>query len=173
MKDGRIETARLLLRPWQPGDAGDLFEIYREAEVMRWLGDGTAKPLTDLAQAQRAVTRRMENQNPKGLGLWAVEEKASGRVIGSCGLTPMEGGPETEISYHLGKPHWGQGFATEAAAPWLRHGLEVLHLPQVFGMAYPENPASLRVLRKIGMTYVGQEKHYGHMLEVYRAVSTP
>jgi ribosomal-protein-alanine N-acetyltransferase len=102
-----------------------------------------------------------------GFAMAAVVERASGRVIGDCGLQPLEGGPDVELGYRLGSAYRGRGYATEAGRAWLTYGLETLGLERIVAVAWPENVGSWRVMEKCGMRRVGSGEHYGHETVVY------
>ncbi len=104
----------------------------------------------------------MTVQAEHGFSLWLATEKATGAVVGDCGLQPLEfRGPEVELGYRLGRRHWGRALATEAATVCLRTGFEELGLERIVAVAYPDNAASRRVLEKIGFRYEGLGRHYG------------
>ncbi len=168
-----LETERLLLREWTPGDAQAYFEIYQDPEMFRWLGNGTGKPPKDVAQVRQRLERRViEGTMPK-LGLWATLDKSRGRIVGNCGLVQTPESGEIELVYHIARPDWGLGYATEAARACLEYGLKTLNLARVVGLVYPENRASARVLEKIGMRPEGECQAYGTTLKRYAAVSRP
>jgi [ribosomal protein S5]-alanine N-acetyltransferase len=152
-----IETERLLLRPFEPADAGEIDPIYRE----RW--PYFPGPLSSsLAQTQGIVERMMAVHAEHGFSLWLVRDRPTGAVVGDCGLIPLElRGPEIELGYRLGRRWWGGGLATEAAGAALRAGLDVLGLDRILAVTHPENAGSRRVMEKLGMTYQGVGSYYG------------
>jgi ribosomal-protein-alanine N-acetyltransferase len=167
-----FETARLVVRPWTVDEAEQAFAIYSDEDVTRYLGGG--RPHPDVA-ASRAWIERMAARNasfPPGLGLWAAYLKGFGPPIGSVLLLPLDGGPEIELGYHLGKSWWGQGYATELACGGVRYGFEVLGLKRIAGVTFPENVASQRVLTKAGLRHEGRGQYFGHELE-YFAIDAP
>ena len=96
-----------------------------------------------------------------GFGLWAVEFKETGELIGDCGLFLVEGrGPEVEVAYHFGKEWWGHGYATEAATACLGYGFRECGLQEIIAISYPQHTASRRVMEKSGMKYVGNARYY-------------
>ena len=111
-----IETERLVLRELEPGDLDDLAAMFADEEVMRWIG-GRRRPRTRRrGRHDRAPTAATTLE--RGWGQWATVERASGRMIGVCGLIlwPSIGGrEELEVAYLLARTDWGKGFATEAA----------------------------------------------------------
>ena len=94
----KIETARLLLRPWRDEDLDPYARICADPLVMRYIGSGA--PLTR-RQSERQVARFVHHWEERGFGLWAVEDKATGAFIGRIGLHHHEdwpeGGHKTEV----------------------------------------------------------------------------
>ncbi|MGE3272409.1 MAG: GNAT family N-acetyltransferase, partial [Chloroflexota bacterium] len=165
-----LETERLLIQPFQTADAEQMLAIWSDPEVMRWIPSGV---VTTLETAREKVGRFMAHHAQHGYSLWPVREKASGRIIGDCGLLQLAWtGPEVEIAYRFGRDAWGKGYATEAAAACLRYGFEVIGLEQIIAVASPEHTASRRVMEKNGLQFVGTVTAYGHELVKY-AINRP
>jgi ribosomal-protein-alanine N-acetyltransferase len=162
-----IETQRLLLRTWSPDDAEAVLRIYSHPDVTYFLGTGA--PDQTLEDALKRIQRGISHQERHGYGFWAVVEKATARLIGTCGLKHLEDGVPVEVGYHLARPVWGRGFATEAAAACLRYGFEQLHFDRILAVVAPANFASVRVIEKIGMTFERMGYHYGREVRVYAA----
>ena len=155
-----IETERLLLRQWREGDLEAYARICADTEVMRYL-PATLSREKSLEQMAGFV-RHWEEQ---GFGLWAVEERASGKFIGFVGLMRHdwpEGEHRTEVGWRLGRAHWGRGLATEGALASVRYGFEGLGLARIISITLPENAASRRVMEKAGLTYRGETRWRGH-----------
>jgi RimJ/RimL family protein N-acetyltransferase len=146
-----LETRRLVLRRLLPDDLDDLVALYRDPEIRRYFPEGT---LT-FEETREELEWFLEGhpEHPE-LGLWATVLKGTDRFIGRCGLLPwtIENRAEVEVAYLLAKEYWGQGLATEAARAIVRHGVEQLHLSRLICLIHPENEASARVARNIGMT---------------------
>ena len=110
-----LATERLLLRRWRPEDRPPFAELNADPEVMHHFPARLTRGESD-AFADRS-RRRCERD---GWGLWAMEERASGRFLGFTGLArprfeaPFM--PAVEIGWRLARPAWGHGFASEAAA---------------------------------------------------------
>jgi ribosomal-protein-alanine N-acetyltransferase len=147
-------TARLLLRRFTPADAGAMYRIYGDAEVMRFMGPPPASVADEAANLRAHVAKYYERQ---GFGLWGVVREDTGELIGRCGLLRSEigGRMETEVSYLLARGHWGHGYAAEAAGAVLAYGFHVLAMPRIVAVIDPGNHASRRVAERIGMTYEG------------------
>jgi ribosomal-protein-alanine N-acetyltransferase len=147
-----LESERLILRRQVPSDLDDLWSLYCDPEITKYIPDA---PRTR-EQAREELEWHM-NGHPKNpdLGLWATIHKESGKFIGRCGLLPwtIEGHDEVEVAYTIARDFWGQGLATEAAKAILNYGFEKLHLVRMVSLIEPENTASQKVAEKIGMTF--------------------
>ena len=148
----RIETERLVLRPWRDGDWHGLHRTYGDAEVMGWIGAGAA----DLPATAAAVGRMSMHWRLLGYGMFAVEERTSGEIVGRVGLMfhpdwPLDG-PKVEVGWTLERSAWGNGYATEGARASLAFGFTVLDLPQIFSMTRPGNVRSRGVMERCGLT---------------------
>jgi RimJ/RimL family protein N-acetyltransferase len=141
-----LETNQLILRTWESDDAEDALAIWGDLEVMRYVG----KPLADLDGARRTLDSAAAAQERHGVSLWAVVEKASGKIVGACGFHYDDDGPVLELAYHFKPEHWGRGFATEASRACVRYAAETLHATKIVAGVKTGNPASLRVLEKLG-----------------------
>jgi RimJ/RimL family protein N-acetyltransferase len=163
-----FETERLRARDWSPADAPAVFEIYRDADVVRFLGS-VPQPVVDEAEAAQRIERwRASNASQAaGHGFWALETHG-GTLVGATLLKPLPEAAEVEVGWHLGKAHWGRGYATEGARGAVAHGFGTVGLDTVYAVIYRENEASLAVARRLGMTYEGPtERYYGATLELF------
>jgi ribosomal-protein-alanine N-acetyltransferase len=139
-------TARLRLRALVADDLDELCRVWTDPRVTRWIGEHTRE---DVAQE---LGEQIESQSEHGFSLWAVEERASGRFLGDCGLQLLEmRGPEIEVGYELLPEVWGRGLATEAVAATLGAAFDALRLERVIAVVKPGNHASVRVLEKSGL----------------------
>lgn len=170
-----IETERLMMRPFTLDDLPALVRMRAKEEVSRYLG--TAALQTPEFVAER-LRQYLECYRRHGFGVAAVTEKPGGEMIGWGGLQPLEFGyhglppadvetGEIEVGYAFDTPFWGQGYATEIAAAWLRYGFEAVGLTRIVAVASPENSGSRRVMEKLGMTYETTAQHYGSACVVY------
>ncbi len=165
-----LETNRLLLREWQLQDAAAALQIYGDPEVMSWLGQ---QPHSSTADTQAMIQKIIARSAKDKLGMWAIIEKNSGKLIGQGGLKFLANGPEIEVGYHLGRSHWGKGYATEVAVASVHHGFEQLGLQRIVGVTTPDNLASQRVLEKAGLQYQGMRYYYNHYLRYYTITKAP
>ena len=146
-----LETERLLLRPWEAGDAGDLFEYAKDERVgprAGWL------PHRDIEESREIIRNVLSFPET-----YAIVLKETGQVVGSVGLMfngqsnlKLSDG-EAELGYWIGVPYWGRGLVPEAAAELIRHGFEDLGLHRIRAGYFEENRQSERVLEKLGFRY--------------------
>jgi RimJ/RimL family protein N-acetyltransferase len=163
-------THRLRLRPYRPDDIAPMFEVFGDQEVMRFSQSG-GDPSLDVTAAR--VQKLIDHQAKFGFSLWVVEDRETGVILGDCGLKQLEDGPEIEVGYRFAKAHWGQGYATEAAAASVRHGFNTLELPRIVAVVDPANLASCRVIEKIGLPYQRPAHYYGRQLSYFAVDRDP
>jgi RimJ/RimL family protein N-acetyltransferase len=148
----RLETPRLVLRRWRDDDITPMAAINADPDVMRWIGSGTT---ADRERTAAAVTGCERAWDENGFGLFAVEVRQTGELAGFTGLAIPTFLPElmpaVEIGWRLGRPYWGQGFATEAARAALRFAFADRGLDRIVSIHQIGNDASERVMRKLGM----------------------
>jgi len=160
-----IETERLRLRPLRPDDLEALADVYLDPRVMRWIGAHTREGV------EHDLVLQAEHQAAHGWSFWAVEERATGRMIGDCGLQPLEHrGPEVELGYDLHPDTWGRGLGTEAARAVMAQAFGPLGVDRVVAVVKPDHVASQRVLEKAGLTRAGTRQAYGESLLLYEAL---
>jgi RimJ/RimL family protein N-acetyltransferase len=146
-----FETRRLRCRRWRAEDLEELYAVYSDPKVVRWVGDGV--PITrNQCQEWLGVTQR--NYAERGYGMFVLEDRATGATVGFCGIVHPGGQPEAEIKYAFSQPHWGQGLATEAVTALLPFGASEYGLQRIIATVAPENFASQRVLWKAGMSLI-------------------
>lgn len=161
----RVDTARLRLRPFTLDDIDAYHRaIFSDPDVMRYLPGG--KPLP-VERVRLMINRVRAHWAEHGYGLWAVELRGEGILIGHCGLQNLPDAPEVELAYGIARPYWGRGLVTEAARASVRFGFEHAQLDHIIAVAVPEHAASRRVMEKIGMVYDGTGTYYGTELVRY------
>ena len=147
----RLETQRLILRPWTEADAESLYEYARDPRV----GPAAGWPVHTSVENSREVIHTILSA-PEN---YAVCLKTDNRAIGCVGLTVGEKSnlklPDTEgeIGYWIGVPFWGQGLIPEAVRAVIRRGFEDLGLTTLWCGYFEGNDKSRRVQEKCGFTY--------------------
>lgn len=164
MGEVRLETERLVLRMFRETDFEAYTRIFADPEVMRYVSDG--KPLSR-QEAWRSLAFQLGHWALRGYGMWAVEEKASGSLVGRIGLLNPEGWPGFELGWALGREHWGKGYATEGARRALAYAFTELSREHVISVILPENLASIRVAERLGETLEGRVVLFGREALVY------
>lgn len=146
-----IETERLVLRVPVMEDAAAILETYaRDPQVTRYL---SWKPLETLEEVERSLRSRIEGWQ-KGFSFsWTILLKENGALVGTVSLHSY--GPRLNIGFIVARPYWGRGYSTEAARPVLDWALSQPGVYRVGAVCDTENPASARVLEKIGMQLEG------------------
>lgn len=154
-----IETERLILRPFTWDDLPELSRLRSDDDVMRYIG-GSSMHTPELTE--KRFRFYMDCRERYGFSMSPAVRKSDGVFVGWGGLQPLEESGEIEVGYGFDKPHWGQGYATELAAAWLRYGFEEANLARIVAVADPRNTASRHVMEKLGMKYEKNALHYGH-----------
>jgi RimJ/RimL family protein N-acetyltransferase len=146
-----METERLILRRFTLDDAEAWLPLISLPEIIRYTGD---TPATSIEQARESLrTRPLRDYEAHGYGRLAVIEKSSGRLVGFSGLKFVSDLDDVDIGYRFLPDCWGKGYATESARPLMDHGWRELGLKRVVGTVHPDNPASGRVLEKLGLRF--------------------
>ena len=144
-----LQTDRLHLRPLRPADAWPLAELWSHPDVTRFMGG--PRNYDFLVQDFKADALRPEQD---AFDLWPVLEIATAKVVGHCGLLEKEvdGEPEIELVYVFRRSAWGRGYATEIAMALRDYARDEMALKRLVSLIDPENEASARVARNVGMT---------------------
>lgn len=147
-----LGTPRLILRRWREEDVAPMAAINADPEVMRWIRDGSVR---DEQQTRRGIRAWESEWESHGFGLFAVEIRSTGELAGFTGFSVPDFLPEVlpavEVGWRLGRSHWGQGLATEAAAAAVRFGFEERGLERIVSITQVGNNASERIMAKLGM----------------------
>ena len=148
-------TERLLLRPGWREDAPALFRAIADEAIVRNLA--MAPWPYSFADAEAFL---MRERGPRDAAcLIFLRGEGAPRLVGGIGFGPLprRGGepPARELGYWIARPYWGRGFATEAGAALIANARETLRLPRLVAGHFADNPASGRVLRKLGFRPTG------------------
>lgn len=160
-----LTTERLRLRGFRESDFEAYAAIMADPEVARFLGAGSALSRDD---AWRQMAMILGHWVLRGFGLWAVEEKTTGRLLGRIGCHYPEGFPAFEIGYTLGRDAWGRGYAREGAAAALAYARDVLHRQEIVSVIRPDNVRSIRVAESLGAVAAERVEFFGGLSVLYR-----
>ena len=155
----QLVTKRLILRPFTVEDAPDVsrlcnnYELYKTTLSLPY-------PYT-VSSAQQWISGHADHFSEGSAYEFAITDKESGRLIGCVGLSHNQAHRHGELGYWIDQDHWGQGVASEAAEAVVRFAFDVKGYHRVFARHFASNPASGRVMQKIGMAYEGLQ--IGHI----------
>jgi RimJ/RimL family protein N-acetyltransferase len=163
-----FSTERLVARDWTLDDADAAYEIYRDPDVMRFLGTAPQPVASVEAQRERIAAWLERNAGwDDCYGFWALATH-DGTLVGATLLKPLPGDGPVEVGWHLGKAYWGNGYATEGARGAIAHGFGAAGLDAIYAVVDPANAASLAVARRLGMTYEGRtDLYYEKTLDLF------
>ena len=147
-----LYTERLILRPHLIWDADELQRLINDRDIASTTTN-IPHPYT-LEDAIDFLSKREESYERTGSPQFAITHK-DGNFIGGIGLNVNKTHESAELGYWIGKPYWGKGYCTEAAHAILKHGFEVMRLNRIHATHFTRNPASGRVMQKIGMNHEG------------------
>ena len=151
-----IETERLLLRELRNSDLDDMFELDSNPNVHKYLGN---KPIKTKTEAQKILDSVLQQYKERGIGRFAVIEKASGTFIGWSGIRlnteyNMNGYTKYyDVGYRLIERFWGKGYATESGVASINYAFNTMKLPELYATTEISNHASHNALLKIGLQY--------------------
>ena len=138
--------------------------ICADVEVMRYLGDG--KPLAR-PDTWRQIAMILGHWQLRGYGLFALEERATGALVGRAGFFEPEGWPGFELGWMLRRASWGQGYATEAARRLLRYAFTEMKRERVISLIRAPNAPSIRVSERLSERLDGRAVIFGQEALVY------
>lgn len=144
------ETQRLRVATWTFEDWQGFAPIAGDRKVVRLIGDG--EPWGE-EQVQAWVRKQIAHQARQGFCRYKLESRASGEVVGFCGLDQFGNTGDVEIGWWIASGLWGQGLASEAARAVLEYAQKVLGLKRLISVCHVENAASRRIMEKLGLRF--------------------
>lgn len=143
-----LTTQHLRLRGWRPDDLDALAAMMGDPTTTRYLGH----PPLDREEAADLLDEFAAEWQSHGFGRWAVEELASGELVGQCGFRRYDRGVG-DFTLVIAPERRSRGFGTEAARRALRYGFDDLGLRRVVAYVHPANRHAQRIVDKLGMTH--------------------
>lgn len=174
------ETPRLKIREIKVEDVPRLYELYSDESITRYM-----EPLFKEPEQEKAYTREYIKNvyGFYGYGMWIIEEKASGQVIGRAGLENKEGYAGLEMGIMLGVDHQHKGYGYEACSAILRYGIAELGQDTYYVLIDEGNAASIELCTRLGFVKKDivrcsevspdgllKEKEYAHYIYSARTV---
>lgn len=163
MKEVTLETERLVLRWFRESDFGEFLKMSSDPQVMQFLG---GKTLTEI-EAWKSMAAFMGHWYFRGYGVWAVEEKSSGKLVGRIGFMDPAGWPGFELGWTLARDCWGKGYATEGARRALEYAFTEMNRDHVISLIAPENTNSIKVAERLGEKVEGETELLGRNVTIY------
>ena len=162
----KIETERLILRPFNLHDLDDFALICADPEVMRYIGNGKA---LEKETTKDLLVWIISQYEELGFGLLAVTLKKNNRLLGFCGFIKQVIDNEThiELGYRLDSAFWGQGIATEAAQAMKNYAFNQLNIAHLISIIHVDNMASKQVAQKVGLSHMKQTHFKGNLVDVF------
>ena len=161
----RLETERLVLRGWREDDLDAFAAMMADAEVARFL-TSDQRPRAR-AEAWRDLALLVGHWALRGYGLFAVEEKATGALVGRVGAWQPECWVGFELGWGLAREHWGKGYALEAARKAGDWAFEAFQLGELVSLINVDNSRSQALARRLGMRVRAETLHAGMAHEVW------
>ena len=160
-----LTTARLRLEPMSDEHLPGLFEMNRDAEVMRYI---TGKPDT-VADTQAMIDRVRARWAEWGYSWWTFIEVETGEIVGAGCVQHLgrDRANPHELGWRLRRDRWGRGYASEAAIRMAAFAFDELKAPQLVAFCDAENQASSHVMEKLGMRFRATERWYDFDGSVY------
>ena len=146
-----LSTARLTLRPFTPADAPFILELLNQPSWIENIGDRGVR--TEAAAVGYIENGPLASYHQHGFGLWCVERTKDRIPVGMCGILQRDYLDSPDIGFAYLERYQGQGFGTEAAEATIAYARETLHLDRMAAVVSPDNAASIRILRRLGMRY--------------------
>jgi len=153
-----IKTERLLLRGFKPADAPEIQVLAGAFEIAE-MTLNIPHPYLDGMAETWMDNHRKDFESGRGV-VFAMIESQSEKLVGAVGLIAAMRFQRAELGYWVGKPFWGKGYATEASQAVLQYGFEEMQLNKINATHMARNPASGRVMQKLGMEQEGIFKQH-------------
>ena len=152
MKTPILETDRLVLRPFSMEDAQDVFYGWeRDEEVAKYMFWTSHN---DINKTIGWLEKELSKIDAEDWYRWAILSKKTGELLGTGLIYAEEEYSKFEIAYNLSKKSWGFGYTTEAMQEIIKFAKEELKIKDIMGRHAKENPASGKILEKLGFTYI-------------------
>lgn len=147
-----FDTDRLRLRELTLEDASFIIELLNTPGWLQYIGDRNVRNEEQaVAYLQNGP---IKSYKENGFGLWLVETKEEGMPIGLCGVLKREHLEHPDIGFAFLPGYNGKGYAFEAAGATVIYAKEGLGIPKLSAIVLPTNKASIRLLQKLGLTFV-------------------
>jgi len=160
-----LTTERLRLVPFADDHFDGLYDMNRDAEVMRYISGKPEEPEYTRQSIERVKARWAD----WGYSWWSFFELETGMIVGAGCIQHLgrDKANPIEIGWRLRRDRWGRGYASEAAQVMAAFAFETVKVPLLTAVCQPANTASSHVMEKLGMHYRGEERWYDMDCAVY------
>jgi ribosomal-protein-alanine N-acetyltransferase len=163
-----LETERLILRPFSLEDGPRVMYLAGEREIA--MNTGTIPHPYEQGMAEEWISPHQELFEKREAVIFAICLRKTEELIGAIGIEVNRDHDCGELGYWVGKPYWNQGYCTEAARIAIEYAFCALELNRIGAIHFTRNPASGRVMQKIGMRYEGERrqamKRWGEYVDI-------
>ena len=150
-----LETERLYLKKMSLEHNDGLYCLLSDLNIVKYTEDVL---VSDLAQIKTIIDINQHLYKQFGFGKWIVINKQTNQFVGLCGFKYYQSLNKIALSYAFLKDQWHKGFATEASKAALNYAFNDLKINSIIAWSTPDNLASLKVLEKLGFSFVQEEK---------------
>ncbi|MGE7091921.1 GNAT family N-acetyltransferase [Lysinibacillus sp. NPDC048646] len=166
----QLSTKRLLLRKMKESDALELFKIWSDPDVRKFMNISN---FTHEDQAKEMIELLDELALDHKAIRFTIIELASNEIIGSCGFNSIDfENARVEIGYDIAKAYWGNGYAPEGIMALVNYAFTTLALNRIEAKVEPENLNSIKVLEKLNFTFEGTLRQYEKSNEVFQDINS-
>ena len=161
-----LETQRLKLRAFTVDDCEPYASMYANESFYRFL-DG--KPLAR-SQVWENMAVILGHWSLLGYGIWALECRETGQLVGRAGLLNLPGWPDVEVCWALSPDFWGKGYATEAAQASINWAFDTRGFGRLISLIHPDNSASKALAIRLGEKFLERISIAGKPADVYEFI---
>jgi ribosomal-protein-alanine N-acetyltransferase len=154
--DVRLETPRLVLRPFRHADAADLYAMYSDPQVFRHIPIGDWKHIDE---SHQRIARDINMMAEGSYIRLAAERREDSRVVGEVLVFNLAlDSKRAELGYAFARNAWGSGYASESLPRLVDYAFKQMELNRLEAVIDPRNAASARVLERLGFQYEGRQR---------------
>lgn len=146
-----LETERTIIREVAEDDAEFILDLLNQPSFIKYIGDRGVR--TTASAVEYIESRFTGSYRQFGFGMWAVELKETGTLIGICGFVKRESLPDADIGFAFLPQYCSQGYAFESAAASMKYGGDVLGLKRVLAITSQDNESSGKLLEKLDFKF--------------------
>ena len=150
-----LDTERCRVREITPGDVDRLYEIYADPQITEFMEDLYEKREDEIEYTKEYIRCHYGFYD---FGMWIVEDKETGKIIGRAGFDMRQGYDDPELGFMICREYQNKGYATEVCRALLSYGKQQLGFEKVGAFTASGNVASVRILTKLGFLYRGEEE---------------